>query len=435
LGLGHSTEPEATMYPYYSGGTAGRQLSDDDRTGVCVLYPAGAKGCTTSAECPPNTRCVDGRCQEGYDGAVCSPCTDHEQCGGAEDLCLRYPDGTARCARACTADGDCEAVPGCAERSCRCHDLGGDQGAQCVADDMTCIGGATCDTDDDCPNDQQCDGGNCIPKGCAALADQCDSADDCCSGLCVEGQCTQPCDWLTPNLGCPASFYCDIRECGTALCMPGKLGPAAAGESCLRHAECSTGYCASTGGPSTCQWPCEPEGRSACPESWSCLQIGASECGLCACHMGRLGDPCDGDNSCASGFCAGKSGQRRCTRGCHETNPCPEGYDCLDAGDSSICWPRQGGFDAACLNDNDCPAGSCRDGACTRVCQSDCDCPADYECPDDEGHCQRPPATGGCACQSTGPAPLAPTGAFLLLGAWLLWRSRRTGVEPRPGAR
>lgn len=38
LGLGHSTSGGATMFPSYSGGTAGRSISNDDRAGLTAIY-------------------------------------------------------------------------------------------------------------------------------------------------------------------------------------------------------------------------------------------------------------------------------------------------------------------------------------------------------------------------------------------------------------
>jgi len=48
LGLGHSTDSRATMYPTVLTGTGSRTLSADDRAGVCTLYPSGDTGTTTT---------------------------------------------------------------------------------------------------------------------------------------------------------------------------------------------------------------------------------------------------------------------------------------------------------------------------------------------------------------------------------------------------
>jgi hypothetical protein len=45
LGLAHSTEPDATMYASaVAGETLKRTLSEDDRQGICAVYPTGSPG-------------------------------------------------------------------------------------------------------------------------------------------------------------------------------------------------------------------------------------------------------------------------------------------------------------------------------------------------------------------------------------------------------
>ncbi len=73
LGLGHSSEAQATMYAYYAGGTGQRTLHLDDEQGVCALHPG--------------------------------TCGDQEICGNGLD---DDGDGAADC-----ADPDCAAFAGC----------------------------------------------------------------------------------------------------------------------------------------------------------------------------------------------------------------------------------------------------------------------------------------------------------------------------------
>lgn len=75
LGLGHSGDGSATMFPSYTGGTSFRTLSADDEAGVVDLYP--------EACAPSETACGDG--------------LDNDN------------DGRIDC-----ADADCAAVPSCA---------------------------------------------------------------------------------------------------------------------------------------------------------------------------------------------------------------------------------------------------------------------------------------------------------------------------------
>jgi MYXO-CTERM domain-containing protein len=355
---------------------------------------------------------------------VCEPCSSDDQCGGENDLCVPYPVGPSRCGAVCDRDEHCADVPGCEGRDCRCYELTDSDAKQCVPEGFSCDVEPECDDDNPCVGDLECVDGQCVPHGCWELGDECDEHEDCCSSMCLDGQCSQACDWLRPDESCPSGFYCMIQECGVGACKPGRLGGGGRGSECESHEECSTGYCAATGGPTTCQTACDPDGLNTCPDDWSCTRIGASSCGLCSCQIGALGDPCVDRGDCASGLCARAE---LCTRRCSEgSNPCPAGYDCLEAGDVSICWPTDGAFGAECTEDDDCTDGRCVAERCTRECGSDCDCPRRYECTEVDGDdvCQEGDDDddgdgGGCNCAAGGrPAPgNALLGLLVLLGA------------------
>ncbi len=409
LGLDHSEYPSAVMYYAYSGGTAQRRLTDDDIAGICSLYPTGDGGCTTEAECPVGHECLAGDCVPLGGGVVCSRCVNDEQCGEGPDYCVDYPSDGSRCGRACDDDGDCDSAPGCEDRECECREISGANRRQCVAADLDCSEGPECDDENHCPSDLECVEGVCVEGGCTELGDDCEEHDDCCSSTCVSGICSQACDWLEPADSCPRGFYCSIRECGVGMCMRGSLGSDARGSSCESHEDCRTGYCASTGGPTTCHVACDPGGIETCPNDENCYQIGASNCGVCACQIGHLGDVCDDSGECASGLCATKSGDRRCSRFCASANPCPDGHDCLDAGRLSICWPEAGGLDAECSDDDECTDGLCVDGSCTRSCNNDCDCAVGFRCAEVDGDdvCVSGSRgdSGGCDCTTAGRRP------------------------------
>lgn len=431
LGLGHSDQQVSVMFPTYSGGTSQRSLADDDIAGVCYLYPAAGGGCETVADCPPGYDCQVGDCVPVGDGGICSPCSDHEQCGIPGDLCVPYPDGSSRCGRNCSDDSDCEGAPGCESRLCVCRQVSGGDFMQCVASGLECSEGPECEEDDHCADDEECVDGECVERGCIVLGSACEDREECCSGMCLEGTCSQPCDWLEPRDSCPSGFYCMIQECGVGACIPGRLGSASRDTLCEAHQECSTGYCASTGGPTTCNIACDPSGINTCPDDEACYRIGGSSCGVCACQIGRLGDVCDGSSSCASGICATKSEESRCTRICASANPCPDGYDCLEAGRFSICWPSTGGLDAECEDDEDCTDGRCVAASCTRSCETDCDCAVGFACGEREGEFVCVQAAGGggrgcdCAATGSGSAPRTLAGGLLFGLLTLLWIRRR----------
>jgi hypothetical protein len=68
LGLGHSADGDATMYPFYTPGeTAVRSLTADDAAGICAIYPPGS---------------------QDVSGVECNPLPDHgyaSTCGGDQD--------------------------------------------------------------------------------------------------------------------------------------------------------------------------------------------------------------------------------------------------------------------------------------------------------------------------------------------------------------
>ncbi len=67
---------------------------------------------------------------------------------------------------------------------------------------------------------------------------------------------------------------------------------------------------------------------------------------------GDIGSACANDDSCMDPyFCATVGDQQRCTTGCDDANPCPDGFDCLGA-----CWPSAhddgGGDGGGCVVSN-----------------------------------------------------------------------------------
>jgi MYXO-CTERM domain-containing protein len=245
MGLGHSSDPSATMYFAYSGGVS--SLNADDETGICALYPGGGGGavdCTTTG-CPSGQVCESGTCVSagGGTGAVCDGCTSDAACGGG-GLCLRYPDGLGYCGRACASDADC----GGSNESCESVS---DGSLQCVRRDASGAGscdvgpgdppggGSTspdpgttpppdpsleCTSSRDCADDERCDAsGTCIPVATGDMGDACETSEDCVSGLCAvdsmrdETYCTSLCSESAP---CPTGFSCVSAGGGASACQP-----------------------------------------------------------------------------------------------------------------------------------------------------------------------------------------------------------------------
>ncbi len=349
IGLDHTNVRGASMAPAYLPGTV-ISLADDDRAGVCALYPATGSDCTTTG-CPSGQECVDGRCEVMRgDGRVCSPCGEDSDCGGAGSLCIRYPDGRRYCGASCRSDSDCGAP------TLVCAPLRGG-GAQCAqrlgmgfsCDEPVMPGGCRADTD--CPAGQRCDTamGECVepmPGPRAMLGESCEDGDDCQSGRCVatpEGNvCSETCDWLSPD-SCPAGFYCDGQtggRCGDGFCVPGGAGALAAGSGCSSNTDCASLFCLD----GVCGVPCDPGGQTdACSDGATCRRGALDGCGSCEAAAG-LGDPCGSNDDCSSLFCAQEGDLTYCTRLCD--GDCPLGFQCLPAGSVRVCAPNLPSGDA-----------------------------------------------------------------------------------------
>jgi len=146
LGLGHTTVPGATMNPTHAPGIAWRSLEQDDRDGVCALYPGtGDDGCDAAA-CPAGFACVARACERrGARAEVCSPCERLPgACEGAGDdaRCVDLPGGRA-CARACATDAECGG-------RFRCKPTTASGDLQCVPDDACASGPWPCTADAEC---------------------------------------------------------------------------------------------------------------------------------------------------------------------------------------------------------------------------------------------------------------------------------------------
>jgi hypothetical protein len=176
LGLGHSSDPRATMFATGSG-LRWRSLEKDDIDGVCSLYPgAGASGCD-AVPCPASFVCVASACQRPRDRRdVCSPCervADACEAAGDGARCVDIGEGANAgrvCGRGCAADLECGAGFHC-KPTTEAGDL------QCVSDTACANGASPCTVDADC-TDGLCRGGACVGAAPAsdAGADAADAA-------------------------------------------------------------------------------------------------------------------------------------------------------------------------------------------------------------------------------------------------------------------
>jgi peptidoglycan-associated lipoprotein len=95
--------------------------------------------CRDTRDCPAGQQCSNGMC-----GAIPGFCSDRSQCGAGQE-CIAN-----RC-RACESDGECGPGLKCLQGQCK---------------------KAQCSTDNDCPQDKDCQNGVCVGKGPAPAACQ-----------------------------------------------------------------------------------------------------------------------------------------------------------------------------------------------------------------------------------------------------------------------
>lgn len=198
--------------------------------------------CAASSECPPELRCVAGRCRAG-----------------------------------CTASADCDAPFACV------IDEGG-VGACSVLEDRSCEGG--------CVEPLVCLGGACVQP--------CDEVGQCAAGLgCVDGHCarveTAPCD-LLGGVGCETGRRCELGADATPTCRAVTIASerlVGLHAPCTETSECEAGLSCAGG---RCLRPCLRSGEgvlTSCGAGSRCAQF--DEAGLPAPSdtIGYCTEPCD----------------------------------------------------------------------------------------------------------------------------------------------
>ena len=390
FGLSHSRERAAAMF--FAGGDVGsRGLDDDDRRGVCYLYPAVPFA----------------------SGRPCDTCDLQVHC--AAGACLYFPDEGGFCGATCATDADCPPHHACSEiagvgRQClpgsgHCAEAGGDipTGEYCYGDvtcasgvclvtpgDAFCTAGCGQSGDAPCPNGSRCldtglGRGFCVLPGSRPFGARCASHTDCEDMLCVEaldgGVCTATC---ATEADCPNGAPCVSEACVAA-------GPRPIGAACASHFDCAHGVCLlPRGDPPFCSVECDGS-AAPCPDGSLCLDFGEKgfcktagnqpEGGLCLTDAG-----CRDDLACQPGSASGAwwSCVRPCdpvaADGCRSNEVCAWSPAVADAtgGPTTVghCAPDAGaGRDEACGPD----AEPCRadlvcvlDGARAGRCRPSC---------------------------------------------------------------
>lgn len=204
----------AVMSPYYDASRT--QLSLDDISGVCYLYPKAA--CDGDESCPSRLSCIDGVCTASCNGDVCN----------ADEVC--------------TSEG-CAAPSG----------LGG-----------ACLQTGDCASQDDCGPSGQRRKDGCL-RGIRPDGDPCIEADECAGGACVNGQCRTTC---ASDVDCSAPSTC-VDEDTRGICTSSLGG---LGEKCAGGDECIGEKCVAIGVSGTCTRSCGLPDLQ-CPSGWLCVEV------------------------------------------------------------------------------------------------------------------------------------------------------------------
>jgi len=135
VGLDHSDDMEATLFPYGVPGELNkRTLAEDDIFGACSHYPV--------------------------EGASGWPCDDENDCSDGRNCVLNADTSNELCSNSCYCDSDCPAIMACVDDYCRPipHEIGREMGDACSLS-LPCIQSLICLEDicsDYCVNAAQC---------------------------------------------------------------------------------------------------------------------------------------------------------------------------------------------------------------------------------------------------------------------------------------
>lgn len=312
--------------------------------------------CDEEHPCPNGKICVAGEC-------VCPPSKPHLNSKGE---CVPCTEDSCPPGKICTPDGcqDPECPEGVwhpqKEKCVECINSGHCEEANecCDAQTNTCVccegfirdintGGCVpkppCETDDDCPDCEYCDGTVCVPVNCPP------------GFVCIPGEgCVKECDCSNPD--CPEGSACVVHTSDICYCKP-CTGTCPDG--------CSEGCFCDENDPEA---GCQPNPCSNVP----CVD--GSECGV-GCGCNKETSQCE---PCASAECGDECDN---LLGCE----CPNGNACTDVK----------GCDGPCDGYGDCPIGcTCVHGKCVPCsdfsCEND-DCASHPECQCSDSGCEGNP--------------------------------------------
>lgn len=213
--------------------STGRTATGDNCRVQLSYNPGCNTACTTSAGCPSDLACINGRCRN-------PSCSDRADC--------KCPPPKKACNDTCTVNSDCESQYICAGGNCR--------NPACITE-PTCVCkppppptptcNSVCTTSADCPSNLDCINGRCRNPACPERTNcicptptcnsVCTTSAECPSNLaCINGRCrNSECPERT-NCVCPAPTPQTHRECRGTACVV-VAGPGV--DTCTSDASCA----------------------------------------------------------------------------------------------------------------------------------------------------------------------------------------------------
>ncbi len=382
-----------TMAPYVDPYGKTASLHNDDKNGICFLYPAVAYTCSSNMQCPYVME-EDANGNEYYSAQY--------KCQGGS--CIldpnSLPSGNNDVGGACASDANCKAGLFCVMFQ---------SGNYCT---KWCEGDSACPSNFICAfADPTADEGMCVNTGSVTdgnFGDYCFQDGDCKSDLCISwilgDFCSKLCADPVGGSGCPANYTCyavDEAPSGKGACIPGTTSKKENGESCEASTQCKSALCFANPGSSSlyCRESCNPA-QGNCSQGYKCVPQPGDVTGTkggCV-PIGLLpekkeGQSCAADWECKSAFCHWDSelGQSLCRSLCTPgVTTCPSGTACLDlGGGKAACLPSTGDpkpDGSTCAHHYDCISGVCEElpGTGLKYCRKACTisggCPAGFDC-------------------------------------------------------
>ena len=380
--LQYNESDPPTMAPVVDAYGKSATLHQDDKNGICFLYPKTPWTCSSDSQCPYVVK-DNAQGNEYYDGKY--------KCQGGK--CV--PPGTGpvqpgagELGAKCTGDAQCKNPNFCVET------MEGSFCSQwCSVDAQDCATGFACFYVEEGNNEGLC----FTTAGIATFGELCMTSEMCKSPyFCLEWWsgpfCTKECTDVDGGSGCPNGYTCYVAPTapsGNGACYPGT--PASKkdnGKLCTYSSECKSGLCFPTPGDTNkvCRQKCNPT-NDTCPSDAKCIGLPGDASGtgggcvpLTVLPEKKDGSSCEASWQCKDNYCYydAELGQSSCRQLCAlGSNTCPQGTKCLNiGGDQGACLPAmdpqpEGSF---CQHHHECITGFCvmLPGTDKKVCRNAC---------------------------------------------------------------